>query len=87
MNDKILELLEQQLTLTAYDFITQVETLVHNDGIRYMDAITEVVNQHGLDHLDVVPLIKGPLKEKLAIEAAKYRLIPNHNTSTASLYD
>ena len=53
--------------------------LVHQDGMKYSEALLEVCEQNEIDPHDIAKLVKGPLKAKLEAEAMRYNVIPNTN--------
>ena len=70
--------------LTLPELITQVDFLVKNDRMTYTEAIVEICEQKELEPEDVAKLIKkGPLKNKLEVEAMKRNIV---KSSTASLF-
>jgi MoaA/NifB/PqqE/SkfB family radical SAM enzyme len=87
MKNRIAKILEKQLLLTQDEFIIKVETYVHRDNDRYLDAIIQVCDDMGVDYVEIIPLITGPIKEKLKLESEQYRLIKQPQHNTASLYD
>jgi hypothetical protein len=70
--------------LTPQELIQKVEFYVKQDGMTYAEAIIEVCEQKELEPEDMAKLIKkGPLKNKLEVEAMNRNIIKN---STAKLY-
>ena len=70
--------------LTLPELIQKVDFLVKNDDMKYAEAIVEVCEQLELEPEDVAKLVKkGPLKNKLEVEAMNRNIIKR---TTASLY-
>lgn len=70
--------------LTLAELIKEVEFLVKNDGMSYAESIIEICEQRELEPEDVAKLVKkGPLKNKLEVEAIKRNIV---KSSTASLF-
>ena len=70
--------------LTLAELIKEVEFLVKTDGMSYAESIIEICEQRELEPEDVAKLVKkGPLKNKLEVEAIKRNIV---KSSTASLF-
>jgi hypothetical protein len=70
--------------LTLIELIELVEFLVKKDNMSYSEAICEICEQRQLEPEDVAKLIKkGPLKNKLEVEAMKRNIV---KSSTATLF-
>jgi hypothetical protein len=81
MEDKN-KLLEDRF-MTVAKFSAEVETLVNNDDMSYIDAIIHYCDSNEIE-LEIVPkLISKPLKEKLKHEAQQLNFIKK--TSRAKL--
>ena len=66
------------------ELIEKVEFLVKQDDMSYSEAIVEICEQKEIEPEDIAKLIKkGPLRNKLEVEAAKRNIL---KSSTASLY-
>jgi len=67
--------------LTKEILISETEALVHLDNLNYVEAILHICNRYELDPEDVAKLIKkGPLKNKIQIEAEALSLLPKELT-------
>lgn len=69
--------------MTAAKFSTEVETLVNNDAMSYIDAIIHYCDNNDIELETVPKLISKPLKEKLRHEAQQLNFIKK--TSRAKL--
>lgn len=69
--------------MTAAKFSTEVETLVSNDAMSYIDAIIHYCDNNDIELETVPKLISKPLKEKLRHEAQQLNFIKK--TSRAKL--
>ena len=67
--------------ITKEELRIQVERLVHGDSMTYTEAIIEVCERREIDPEDMAKLIKGPLKNKLEVEAMDRNII-KRTTST-----
>lgn len=81
MEDKN-KLLEDKF-MTVAKFSTEVETLVNNDSMSYIDAIIHYCDSNDIELETVPKLISKPLKEKLKHEAQQLNFIKK--TSRAKL--
>jgi delta-aminolevulinic acid dehydratase/porphobilinogen synthase len=74
---------------TKEEFITQVETLVRSDRLRYTEAIREVCEERGFDIEDLIEngFITAALKQKIEFEAIGRGTFRNQDRSVgAKLY-
>ena len=69
--------------MTVAKFSTEVETLVNNDDMSYIDAIIHYCDTNDIELETVPKLISKPLKEKLKHEAQQLNFIKK--TSRAKL--
>ena len=70
--------------ITLAELIEKVDFLVKNDNMSYAESIVEICEQLELEPEDVAKLVKkGPLKNKLEVEAMNRNIIKR---TTASLY-
>lgn len=81
MEDKN-KLLEDRF-MTVAKFSAEVETLVNNDDMSYIDAIIHYCDNNDIELETVPKLISKPLKEKLKHEAQQLNFIKK--TSRAKL--
>tara|TARA_Y100000385_G_scaffold289353_1_gene358550 strand:- start:1635 stop:1874 length:240 start_codon:yes stop_codon:yes gene_type:complete len=66
--------LEQKI-MTKKRFTTAVETLVAKNNMSYIDAMTYVIEERGMDYSNVKRLLSDALKAKLEAEASGLNLI------------
>lgn len=81
MEDKT-KLIEDKFMTTAR-FSTEVETLVKDDEMSYIDAIIHYCDMNDIELETVPKLISKPLKEKLKFEAQQLNFMKK--TSRAKL--
>ena len=65
------------IVITKDELAIRVCTIVNHDGCKYIDAIIDVCEEIGIDANTIVPLITGPLRAKLEIEAMNNNILPN----------
>ena len=72
----------EQKIMTKKRLSTAVELMVLKDGVSYLDAMTEIVEDRGLDYANIPRLLTDSLKDKIEAEANKYNLLrtPGGNT-------
>ena len=70
----MIEELEHKI-MTKKRFTKAVEILVSQKGFTYIDAMTYVVEERGMDYMNIKKLISPALKEKLTIEAQNLNLV------------
>ncbi len=70
----MIEELEHKI-MTKKRFTKAVEVLVSQKNMSYLDAMTYIIEERGMDYINVKKLISPALKEKLTQEAAGLRLI------------
>ena len=57
-------------------FSNNIELMVKDQDLRYIDAVLEYCSLHNIDN-DIIPkLLTRQLKEKLEVEAVEYNLLP-----------
>ena len=66
--------LEQKI-MTKKRFTTAVESLVAKNNMSYIDAMTYVIEERGMDYSNIKRLLSDALKAKLEAEAAGLNLI------------
>lgn len=72
--------------LTKEKFADDVEHLVLDTGMNYIDAIVEYCEQNGLDVESVGKLVSKPLREKLRFDASQLNYLKgSSNESKARL--
>lgn len=69
--------------ITREQLRIQVERLVHGDGLSYTEALIEICEKKEIDPEDIAKIVKGPLKNKLEVEAVNRNII---KSDTAELY-
>ena len=70
----MIEELEHKI-MTKKRFTKAVEVLVSQKKMSYLDAMTYIIEERGMDYMNIKKLISPALKEKLTQEAAGLRLI------------
>lgn len=66
--------LEQKI-MTKKRFTTAVEMLVAKNNMSYIDAMTYVIEERGMDYTNIKRLLSDALKAKLEAEASGLNLI------------
>ena len=61
--------------MTMKRFTKAVEVLVADKNMSYLDAMTYIIEQRGMDYMNVKKLISPALKEKLTNEATGLNLV------------
>ena len=61
--------------MTKKRFTKAVEVLVSQKSMNYLDAMTYIIEERGMDYMNIKKLISPALKEKLTQEAAGLKLI------------
>ena len=67
--------LEDYKIMTKKRFSGSVETLVATKGFSYIDAITHIVEERGMDYSNIKRLLSDSIKQKLEAEASNLKLI------------
>ena len=70
--NKELEKVMEKKFLTAAKFSMEIETIVANEKINYIDAICQYCEMNDIEVDSITKLISKPLKERLKHEAQKY---------------
>ena len=61
--------------MTKKRFSSSVETLVATKGFTYIDAITYIVEERGMEYNNLKRLLSDSIKQKLEAEASNIKLI------------
>ena len=61
--------------MTKKRFTKAVEVLVSQKKMSYLDAMTYIIEQRGMDYMNVKKLLSPALKEKLTQEATGLNLV------------
>ena len=61
--------------MTKKRFTKAVEVLVSQKRMSYLEAMTYIIEERGMDYINIKKLISPALKEKLTIEAQNLKLI------------
>tara|TARA_B100001113_G_C21115260_1_gene625070 strand:- start:1399 stop:1641 length:243 start_codon:yes stop_codon:yes gene_type:complete len=61
--------------MTKKRFTKAVEVLVSQKNMSYIDAMTYIIEQRGMDYMNVKKLLSPALKEKLTQEASELHLV------------
>ena len=69
--------------LTPQKFAIEIETIVSNEGMNYIDAICYYCELNGLEIESITKLVSKPLKEKLKYDAQELNFMKK--TSKAKL--
>lgn len=64
-----------QPVITADELRMKVEKYVQNGEMSYTESICDICAEKDIDPVDIVKLIKGPLKDKLEAEAMELNII------------
>ena len=67
--------LEEYKIMTKKRFSSSVETLVLTKNFSYIDAITYIVEERGMEYNSVKRLLSDSIKQKLEVEASNLKLI------------
>jgi hypothetical protein len=70
----MIEELEHKI-MTKKRFAKAVEALVSQKGFSYIDAMTFIVEERGMDYMNIKKLLSPSIKEKLTAEASKFNLL------------
>ena len=70
----MIEELEHKI-MTKKRFTKAVEILVSQKKMGYLDAMTYIIEERGMDYMNIKKLISPALKEKLTQEVTVLRLI------------
>ena len=69
-----MDILKEKI-MTKKRFSTAVEELVAKQNMSYIDAMTYIITQRGMDYGNIKKLLSDSLKEKLEAEAQGLNLI------------
>ena len=61
--------------MTKKRFANAVEALVSQKGFSYIDAMTFIIEERGMDYMNIKKLMSPSIKEKLTAEASKFNLL------------
>ena len=67
--------LEDYKIMTKKRFSSAVEMLVVTKKLSYIDAITHIVEERGMEYSNVKRLLSDSIKQKLEVEASELKLI------------
>ena len=81
--NKELEMVIEKKFLTASKFAMEIETIVANEDMNYIDAICYYCEINNLEIESVTKLVSKPLKEKLKYDAQELNFMKK--TSRAKL--
>ena len=70
----MIEELEHKI-MTKKRFSKAVEVLVNQKGFSYIDAMTYIIEERGMDYMNIKKLLSPSLKEKLTAEATRLNLV------------
>ena len=70
----MMEELEHKI-MTKKRFTKAVEVLVSQKNMSYLDAMTYIIEQRGMDYMNAKKLLSPALKEKLTQEATGLNLV------------
>ena len=70
----MIEELEHKI-MTKKRFSKAVEVLVNQKGFSYIDAMTYIIEERGMDYMNIKKLMSPSIKEKLTAEASKFNLL------------
>ena len=70
----MMDILKEKI-MTKKRFSTAVEELVAQQKMSYIDAMTYIITQRGMDYGNIKKLLSDSLKEKLEAEATGLNLI------------
>jgi hypothetical protein len=61
--------------MTKKRFAKAVEALVSQKGFSYIDAMTYIIEERGMDYMNIKKLMSPAIKSKLTAEASKFNLL------------
>ena len=70
----MIEELEHKI-MTKKRFTKAVEVLVSQKKMSYLDAMTYIIEERGMDYMNIKKLMSPSIKEKLTAEASKFNLL------------
>ena len=68
--------------MTKKRFSTAVEMMVLKQGLTYIEAMTELVEDRGLDYANIPRLLTDSLRDKIEAEANRYNLLRDAGGNT-----
>ena len=71
--------------MTKKRFTKAVEACVSRNNMSYLDAITYIMEERGMDFRNIKKLLSDSLKEKLEVEATNLNLIRSKKKNTLPL--
>ncbi len=72
----------QHKIMTKKRFTKAVEVLVSQKNMSYLDAMTYIIEERGMDYMNIKKLISPALKEKLTNEATNLNLVKAKKKNT-----
>ncbi len=81
---KCMKELEHKI-MTKKRFTQAVEACVSRNNMSYIDAITYIIEERGMDYRNVKKLLSDALKTKLEVEATNLHLIRGDKKNTLPL--
>ena len=79
-----MEELEHKI-MTKKRFTLAIEACVVKNKMSYIDAMTYIIEQRGMDYKNVKKLLSDSIKEKLTIEATNLNLIRGTKKNTSPI--
>jgi len=77
----MIEELEHKI-MTKKRFTKAVEVLVSQKGMSYIDAMTYIIEERGMDYMNIKKLLSPSIKEKLTAEASGLNLVKTKKKNT-----
>ena len=71
--------------MTKKRFTKAVEVLVSQKNMSYLDAMTYIIEERGMDYMNVKKLLSPSIKEKLTAEASRLNLVKTKKKNTLPL--
>lgn len=68
--------------MTKKRFTKAVEVLVAQKGMSYLDAMTYIIEERGMDYMNIKKLLSPSIKEKLTAEATGLNLVKAKKKNT-----
>tara|TARA_R110000782_G_scaffold117054_1_gene207129 strand:+ start:199 stop:432 length:234 start_codon:yes stop_codon:yes gene_type:complete len=72
----------EEKIMTKKRFSTAVEMMVLKQGLTYIEAMTELVEDRGLDYANIPRLLTDSLRDKIEAEANRYNLLRDAGGNT-----
>jgi len=70
----MIEELEHKI-MTKKRFTKAVEVLVSQKRMSYLEAMTYIIEERGMDYMNIKKLLSPAIKDKVTVEAAKLNLV------------